>query len=149
MGSSTCCPAPSTAAQSTLAPRTWTAARAARNRAGPPSSRRSVPVTAGAGVPLPSVVSSRVSVTAAVSTGCGDTSMNTWWPLAARAWTACSNSTGLRRLSYQYPGLPSAPSSHWPVIAEIIGICTGSGVIGSRSARISARSVSTWALCEA
>ena len=45
------------------------------------------------------------------------------------------NWTGARRLSYQYRGPASGPSSHWPVIAEIIGIRGGAGVMPSRAAR--------------
>ena len=62
---------------------------------------------------------------------------------------ARSNSTGARRLSYQYRGPASGPSSHWPVIAEIIGSWAGAGVMPSRAARIRSWSCSTWGLCEA
>ena len=75
--------------------------------------------------------------------------MNTWCPAPASARTARSNSTGARRLSYQYPAPASGPSSHSPVIAEIIGTWAGPGVIPATAARISSRIASTWALCEA
>ena len=59
------------------------------------------------------------------------------------------NSTGERRLSYQYRAPVSGPSSHRPVIAEIIGIRAGPGVIPSSAARIWSWSCSTCTLCEA
>jgi hypothetical protein len=93
--------------QSTATPRTKTSASEASNRDAPPSSRRSVPVTTG---PSPRSSSSpafsadaasTVSVTAVVSTGCGDVSTNTPWPSRARVVTACEKRTVARRLSYQ------------------------------------------------
>ena len=53
--------------------------------------------------------------------------------------TAAANCTGARRLAYQYPASSSAPSSHCPVIAEIIGTGPGRGLIPSSAARISSR----------
>ena len=145
MGRSTRRPAPSTAVQSTAAPPTCTPASDARNRPAPPSPRRSVPATV-TGVPA---VSSQVWVIAAASTGCGDTSMNTRCPEAASTRMAWSNSTGARRLSYQYRGPASGPSSTSPVIAETIGIRAGPGAIPASAATISARSRSTCPQCEA
>ena len=98
VGRSACCPAGSTAVQSTRTPRTCTSARLVSSRAAPPSARRSVPVTTGAAA-WPAC--SRVSVIAAVSTGCGDTSMNVPCPDPASTRTARSNSTAPRTLSYQ------------------------------------------------
>ena len=75
--------------------------------------------------------------------------MNTRCPEAASTRTARSNSTGARRLSYQYPAPASGPSSHCPVIAETIGTRPGRGVTPASAARISSRIGSTCALCEA
>ena len=100
-------------------------------------------------VTAPSAASSRIPVTAAVSTGCAETSMKTRCPEAASTSTARPNSTGARRFSYQYPAPASGPVSHSPLIAEIIGTCAGPGAIPSSAARISSRMASTCALCEA
>ena len=75
--------------------------------------------------------------------------MNTWCPEAASARTARSNSTGARRLSYQYPAPASGPASGSPVIADTIGIKAGPGVTGASAATTSSRIRSTWAPCEA
>ena len=148
MGRSTRRPAPSTAVQSTAAPPTCTPASDARNRAAPPSPRRSVPATVTGAEAFPAM-SSQVSVIAAASTGCGDTSMNIRRPEAASTRMAWSNSTGARKLSYQYRAPASGPSSTSPVIAETIGIRAGPGAIPASAATISARSRSTCPQCEA
>ena len=75
--------------------------------------------------------------------------MNARCPEAASVLTARSNSTVARRLSYQYPAPASGPSRGSPVIAEIIGIRAGPGVIRASAVRISSLMASTWGLCEA
>ena len=89
---------------------TW--ARAASSRGAPPSSRRSVPVTTSRGVGARVLEPSRS--TAAVSTGCGDTSTNTPCPSAASARTDRRTAPAARRLSYQYPASSLGPVQPLP-----------------------------------
>ncbi|CAM5716608.1 hypothetical protein SALBM135S_09605 [Streptomyces alboniger] len=84
--------------QSTPTPCVHTSATEARNRVGPPSSRRSDPQTAAA---CAAPRSSRISWMLMVSTGWELTSMNVSWPCSASAATAEWKCTVLRRLRYQ------------------------------------------------
>ena len=95
------------------------------------------------------VASAAVSAIAAVSTGCGDTSTNTRCPEADSTSSARPNSTGARRLPYQYPAPAAVPSSHSAVTAETIGTAAGPGVTPASAARISSLICATWGPCEA
>jgi hypothetical protein len=75
--------------------------------------------------------------------------MNTRCPVPASTVMARANSTGARRLSYQYPAPASGPVSTCPVIAEIIGICPGCGLTPAKASRISWRIGSTRSECDA
>ena len=95
------------------------------------------------------VASGAVPAIAAVSTGCGDTSTNTRCPEADSIPRARPNSTGARRLPYQYPASAARPSSHSPVTAETIGILAGPGLMPASAARSSSLISSTCGPCEA
>jgi hypothetical protein len=103
-------------------------------------------------VPVTTVVSSppsRVSWMLGVSTGCGLTSTNAWYPSASRVRTAEVSSTVRLRLPYQYAASCSVPSVQVPVTVESIGTVAGSGVTGASSSSNRSRMSSTWTEWEA
>ena len=146
VGRSTRRPPPSTAAQSTRCRARSTSASDARNRPGPPSSRRSVPVTTGA-VRRPCVLQ-----------GLGDRRGQhrvrghlDEHPVPGGGQHPHRPVELHRRPQavIPVPGPGLRPSSDSPVIAETIGTRAGPGVIPASTARISSRISSTCALCEA
>jgi hypothetical protein len=84
-----------------------------------------------------------VAVIAAISTGCGEDSMNTRYPARSSASIAVENRTGSRRLAYQYAASASGPSRWSPVIADTIGSRAGCGVIPASAVSTSSRMAST------
>ena len=106
MGRSTGRPPPDTAAQSTGTPRANTRAIADRICAAPLLSRCSVPLITGRpGRPASSIV----SATGPSSVGCGETSMNTPKPPAARSRTASANAYCLTDVVVPVAGVQFCP----------------------------------------
>ncbi|CAM5711756.1 hypothetical protein SFUMM280S_01038 [Streptomyces fumanus] len=133
-----------TGCQSTGAPWTWAWASAVRKHSGPLWLRRRVPRAAAS-----ASVSSMVSRTAVVSTGCGLASTKTSCPWSRRVRTASSNRTVRRRLVYQYSASRPVVSVSSPVTDEQKGMVAARGWIPARARRRERRVRVTWVEWEA